>query len=494
LEDADKTTEMKPDWAKGWGRKGSALHGTGDLVGANDAFEKALEIDPANTQAKSGLAAVKKAIDAEARGDGLSGDPSGGLGNMFNDPQLVQKLANNPKTSKFLADPGFMAKLQNVKQNPNNIGEMMQDQRMLTVMSVLLGIDMSFGAPPGAEDAGLGAAREADEDVLMPDAPKATTAKPTKAPEPEIEPEDENTAATRKAKLEADEQKKLGTEKYKERQFDTAIEHYSKAWKLHKDITYLTNRSAAEFEKGDYKAAITSCEEAIEEGRAVRADFKIIAKAYGRVGSAYEKLGDHSLAITNYQKSLTEHRAPDILNKLRAAEKAKIVAEREAYVSPEEADKARELGNQKFKESDWPAAVEAYTEMTKRAPDDPRGYSNRAAALIKLMTFPGAVQDCDLAIEKDSKFVRAYLRKAQALFAMKEFSKCMDVCEEAMKADEGGANRREIEQQQQKALQAQFAGQEGESEEQTMERIQRDPEVSNPMRCIYATYALTSHS
>ncbi len=31
LEDADKTTEIKPDWAKGWGRKGSALHGTGDL-------------------------------------------------------------------------------------------------------------------------------------------------------------------------------------------------------------------------------------------------------------------------------------------------------------------------------------------------------------------------------------------------------------------------------------------------------------------------------
>ena len=31
LEDAEKTTDLKPDWAKGWGRKGSALHGTGDL-------------------------------------------------------------------------------------------------------------------------------------------------------------------------------------------------------------------------------------------------------------------------------------------------------------------------------------------------------------------------------------------------------------------------------------------------------------------------------
>jgi stress-induced-phosphoprotein 1 len=31
LADATKTTEIKPDWAKGWGRKGTALHGEGDL-------------------------------------------------------------------------------------------------------------------------------------------------------------------------------------------------------------------------------------------------------------------------------------------------------------------------------------------------------------------------------------------------------------------------------------------------------------------------------
>lgn len=115
--------------------------------------------------------------------------------------------------------------------------------------------------------------------------------------------------------------------------------------------------------------------------------------------------------------------------------------------------------------------------MTKRAPDDPRGYSNRAAALIKLMTFPGAVSDCDEAIKKDPKFVRAYLRKAQALFAMKEYNRCIDVCAEASAHDEGGKNAREIEQQSQKALQAQYSGLEGETEEQTMERIQRDPEV-----------------
>jgi stress-induced-phosphoprotein 1 len=60
---------------------------------------------------------------------------------------------------------------------------------------------------------------------------------------------------------------------------------------------------------------------------------------------------------------------------------------------------------------------------------------------------------------------------------MREYNKCLDVCQEAMEHDEDGKNAREIEMQQTKALQAQFAAREGETEEQTMERIQRDPEV-----------------
>ena len=399
---------------------------------------------------------------------------------MFNDPQLIQKLAKNPKTSGLLADSQFMAKLQRLRSNPSAIGQEMNDPRFMQVLSVLLGIDMQFGGPGDAEAKAAEVSKDAEEDVPMPDArpfSKPAPEQPKQVPEPEPEPEDEEAKAKLKAKQEADELKKLGTENYKKKQFDSAIEHYGRAWDKHKDITYLTNMSAAQYEKGDYQAAIQTCQQAISEGREVLADFKLIAKAYGRIGSSYEKLNDLSNAIDNYQRSLTEHRTPDILSKLRAAEKAKIVAEKESYINPEEAEKARELGNQKFKESDWPAAVEAYSEMIKRAPKDPRGYSNRAACFIKLLTFPSAVQDCDEAIKLDPDFVRAYLRKAQAYFAMREYSRCVDACSDAHEHDKSGANSREIQQQEQKALQAQYQSQEGETEEQTMERIQRDPEV-----------------
>ena len=392
---------------------------------------------------------------------------------MFSDPKLYEKLAANPKTSGYLADPQFMAKLQQMAKNPNSMGEALGDPRFLQVMSVLLGVDMSFADPnnmPGAQ--GGSSKVEEEEDVPMTDArPKA------KEPEPEPEAEDEEAVAAKKAKEEAEAEKKLGTENYKKRKFDEAISHYEKAWELHKDITYLTNVSAAKYEKGDYHGAIEACEKAVEEGRQVYADFKIIAKAYGRIGSSYEKLGDLPKAIINYQKSLTEHRTPETLAKFKAAERAQIKAEKDAYINPEEAEKARALGAERFKQADWPGTVEAYTEMTKRAPDDPRGYSNRAAALIKLLAFPDAIKDCDEAIKRDPKFIKAYLRKAQALFGMKEYSKCMDVCTLAAEHDEGGKNAREIQAQEQKALNAMYEARQGETEEETSARIQRDPEI-----------------
>lgn len=452
-------------------------------MAALDAYDEALKLDAKNTQATSGKQSVQRAIEAEAKGDGLD-DPSGGLGGMFSDPKMIEKLAKNPKTAGLLGDRQFMQKLEKLKKNPSSIGAELSDPRFMQVMSVLLGIDMQFGGPGDAEKMAANASKGTEEeDIEMPDArPSSRPPPPTQAsrvpePEPEPEPEDEEALAKRKAKEEADAEKKLGTENYKKRQFDEAIAHYTKAWELHKDITYLTNLSAAQFEKGDYEAAIKTCQEAITQGREVLADFKIIAKAFGRIGSSYEKLNNLPDAITNYQKSLTEHRTPEVLAKLRAAEKTQANAEKNAYIDSDLAEKARELGNQKFKEADWPGAVEAYSEMTKRAPSDPRGYSNRAACFIKLLTFPSAVQDCDEALKLDPDFVRAYLRKAQALFAMREYSKTIDVCTQAHEHDKNGANAREISQQEQKALQAQYSAQEGETEEQTMERIQRDPEI-----------------
>ncbi|KAJ6781569.1 hypothetical protein PWT90_01564 [Aphanocladium album] len=481
LKDAEKTTEIKPDWAKGWGRKGAALHGKGDLLGANDAYEEGLKHDAANAQLKSGLASVEKAMQQEAGGGfGAGGDdPAAGLSRMFNDPQLLQKLASNPKTSSYLSDPSFMAKLQQLQKNPQMTPDMFGDPRMIQVLGVMMGVDMEMRDSDPREQG----------DVNMTDAPPAASqpAAAQKAPEPEPEPEvvDEEALEKKKAKEEAEKEKALGTENYKKRNFDEAIKHYTKAWETFKDITYLNNLGAAQFEKGDYDACIEACDKAIEEGREIYADFKLLAKSYARIGTAYERKGDLPKAIENYSKSLTEHRTPDVLNKLRAAEKSKADAAKTAYIDPAKADEAREAGNKKFKESDFPGAVADYSEMIKRAPEDPRGYSNRAAAFIKLFEFPSALEDCAMAIKKDVAFIRAYIRKAQAYFGMRKYSDCVDACTEALAIDaehHNGANAREIDQQQQKAFAAMYSARDNETEEQTRERLQKDPEVMSLMQ------------
>ncbi|KAI1279311.1 hypothetical protein F5Y07DRAFT_358107 [Xylaria sp. FL0933] len=488
LKDAEKTTQIKPDWPRGWGRKGAALHGAGDLVGANEAYEEGLKLDPNNAGLKSSLASVQRAMEQEAGGAGgfPGGDPMGGLGKMFSDPNLLQKLMNNPKTSGYFSDPSFIAKVQALQKNPQNTQELFSDPRMIQVLGVAMGVDMDVRSPGDfAGDApAASSSKEAEQDVEMPDRKPS----PPKAPEPEPEPEpelDEEALEKKKAKEEADKEKALGTENYKKRNFDEAIAHYTKAWELYKDITYLNNLGAAYYEKGDYQACIDACTKAIEEGRMIYADFKMIAKSYARIGSAYEKMGDLAAAVENYQKSLTEHRTPDTVNKLRAAERKKIEAAKEAYIDPAKAEEAREEGNKKFKEQDFPGAVAAYSEMIKRAPEDPRGYSNRAAAFVKLFEFPSALDDCNTAIKKDPKFIRAYIRKAQIYFGMRKYSECIDACNEATEIDSkhhNNANAREIEQQQQKALQAMYAARENETEEQTRERLMKDPEIMGIMQ------------
>jgi len=238
---------------------------------------------------------------------------------------------------------------------------------------------------------------------------------------------------------------------------------------------------AAYFEKGDYDEAIEACEKAVEEGRSIRTDFKLIAKAYGRIGSAYQKKDDIAQATAYYQKSLTEHRTPDMLNKLRDAEKLKTEVDRKAYVDPEKSAAAREEGNNLFKAGDFAGAVKSYTESIKRDPSDARGYNNRAAAYMKLVAFPEALKDVNEAIKVDSSFVKAYIRKSTILYGMREYTKALDALQEAKEHDTEHQHIKEISQQELKCHQASYTQHSEETSEQTLERAMRDPEIASIM-------------
>lgn len=471
LEDAEECIKINSSWAKGYNRVGAAHFGLGNLENAEESYKKALELDANNAMAKEGLSSVQNAMNQRNQ------QPDLGLGQMFSDPNLITKLKNNPKTSELMKDPELVQKVINMQSNPKaNVGQMLSDPRMMTVMAALMGIDMDLPD--------MNASKEKEEPTTKKEEPTEKKEEPTqKKEEPtstekeDVEMEDAQSENNSKAQAEA--VKAEGNKLYKQRKFDEAIQKYNEAWELHNDITYLNNRAAAEFEKGDYDQAIKVCEDAIEKGRDMRADYKIIAKSFARIGNSYLKKNDLQNAAKYFDKSLTEHRTPDILNKLRATQKEIKVQEALSLIDPEKAEQARLEGKEYFSKGDWPNAVKAYTEMINRAPEDARGYSNRAAALAKLMSFPDAVQDCNKAIEKDPSFIRAYIRKANAQLAMKEYSQVMETLQVAREKDLAGEGKNvsEIDQLYSKAMSQRFLAIEGETPEQTMERVSRDPEV-----------------
>ena len=63
-------------------------------MAAHDAYEEALNLEPSNEQAQSGMSAVKRAIDAEVK-QGTPADPTGGLGGIFNDPTMYHNRGDS---------------------------------------------------------------------------------------------------------------------------------------------------------------------------------------------------------------------------------------------------------------------------------------------------------------------------------------------------------------------------------------------------------------
>ena len=69
-----------------------------------------------------------------------------------------------------------------------------------------------------------------------------------------------------------------------------------------------------QFEKKEYEACIADCKRAVERGRELRADYKLVGRALTRQGTALVKLDRLEEGVEIYQKALTEHRFAMLLH------------------------------------------------------------------------------------------------------------------------------------------------------------------------------------
>ncbi|KAE9596787.1 hypothetical protein Lal_00008008 [Lupinus albus] len=433
--DAKKTVELKPDWSKGYSRLGAAHIGLGQHSDAVSAYKKGLEIDPNNDALKSGLADAQSAASRSRSGPPPSGSP---FGDAFSGPEMWAKLTADPATRIYLQQPDFVKMMQDIQKDPSNLNLYLKDQRVMRAIGVLLNVKIQnanddFDIPEAETEA-----EASSSSPLQSERKRAAEPEPEPQPEPMEIPDEEKEVKERK--VQSQKEKEAGNAAYKKKNFDIAIQHYSKALELDdEDISYLTNRAAVYLEMGKYEECMKDCDKAVERGRELRSDYKMIARALTRKGNALVKLAkcskDYDPAIETYQKALTEHRNPDTLKKLNEAEKAKKELEQQEYFDPKLADEEREKGNEFFKQQKYPEAIKHYTESLRRNPKDPRTYSNRAACYTKLGAMPEGLKDAEKCIELDPTFVKGYTRKGAVQFFMKEHEKALETYREGLKHD-----------------------------------------------------------
>jgi len=229
------------------------------------------------------------------------------------------------------------------------------------------------------------------------------------------------------------------------------------------------------FEQKKYDECIVKCKEAIEIGRAARADYKIVAKSFARIGNAYKAMGKVDEAIKSYEDSLMEDRVDSTEKLLKGLQKEKKKLEQQAYINPELAEAARQEGNTLFKEGKFVEALAKYEEAMKRNPKDHVPYSNRAACYQKLMEWQLALKDADTCIAMEPSFVKGWSRKAGVHYFLKEYHKAMDAYNTILKLEpdneEAKAGLDQV------VAQVNMQSQSGEVDAERQKRAMADPEI-----------------
>jgi len=427
LKDAEDCIKLNPTWPKGYNRKGAALHKMKRYDDAIAVYEEGLKLDPNDAALQKALQAVKNA---------KNGPPEGAAAASLFGPDFRDKIKASPNLSKYLEDPSFVQMLDMIETNPQMLQIAAQDPRIQEVFSELLGI--KFQTREDMEES------EREKELKREEEGRARKQKEEEEKKRKAEEEErirrENETPEEREKREMKEKaveiKNAGNELYKKKEFDDALVKYNEARELDpENMMLLLNIASVKLEQGNLEECVSVCKDAIELGRSTSAPFESIAKAYDRIGNAYAKNKMWEKALKAYGSSQLESKSPAVANKIRVVEKNMKEEAAKSYIDPEKAAAAKELGNEKFKAGDFPAAIDHYSEAIKRDPSCAVYYGNRATAFMKLADFGRAMEDCNKALEIDPKYVKCIAKKGNIQVLLKEYHKAIKTFQKGLELD-----------------------------------------------------------
>ncbi|CAI8505562.1 unnamed protein product [Hanseniaspora opuntiae] len=414
LNDAKSSFEIDPLFSKAYGRAANACLGLGKHDEAIEHYQQYLRLDPNSAVAKKGL---EDAIKAKNSFD------------TNNDSQYLDDLQNDPEIMKVFTDPAFMQALM------SNDTSVLSDPKYAKALKMANDLQEKFksqGTNPLNEEIKQNPSKEEKQDFRTMKK-ELKEEKETGSPNPDSEKVLlEKRQSDDKIKNDSIELKNKGNELYKQKQFDEAIEYYTKAFDTYKDVLYLTNIAAATLESGKFDEALEILNEAVEFAKETHASYEIMGKIYHKIANVYIKRDNKEEALKYLKKSLTEDRKPDVLAKKKKLEKEIKISKENSYLSKDKALEASNAGKDLFAKQNYAEAVKMFDEAIKRDPSDYKHYSNRSACLFKLLAFPDCIRDCETVIEKEPSFIKVYIRKAQCLLTMQKYAAAIITISKAM--------------------------------------------------------------
>ncbi|KAL0227872.1 hypothetical protein RCL1_004015 [Eukaryota sp. TZLM3-RCL] len=455
--DADQCISLDPTFVKGYLRKGTALTSMGQHEEAKKIYKEGLSRCGDNAQLLQGMEEATRAASQPPPPTGGPNDLGALFAGMFS-PQNIAAVMSDPQIMPLLQDPSFLQKLSEIQSDPSALQRHMQDPKIQTFMTSLI-MKMQGNQPP------MGTPSE-------PPKPKSPPKKETPK-QPEIPKPAEGTP-----EWHLEQEKSLGNDLYKKRNFDGAEQHYLKALEhVPNDVLVRLNLASVSLERGNLDECLQRCDEALDTARDT-GKFDLLWKAYYKKANAYAKFEQWDLAVEFYEKTLTEKRDREVSLKLRDAKKKLSELKQKQLYDPERSAELKLEANELYKENKVVEAIPKYNEAIKHNNEDHTLYSNRAACYIKLMEFDLALKDCNKAIELSPTFIRAYLRRAQINFGLKKYHKCMEDYEKILEISPENLDALEGIKKTQVAINVL---QSGPIDEEHVKRALEDPEIAKIM-------------
>lgn len=115
LKDAEKCIELKPDFVKGYARKGHAYFWTKQYNRALQAYDDGLKVDPNNADCKDGRYRTMMKIQEMASGQSADGD------------EAARRAMEDPEIASIMQDSYMQLVLKEMQNDPTRIQEYMKD-------------------------------------------------------------------------------------------------------------------------------------------------------------------------------------------------------------------------------------------------------------------------------------------------------------------------------------------------------------------------------